>query len=191
MVHHVVVEFRSPGPAVLLSGGIDSAVVLALLVGGSRDTVAIWVDYGQRAAASERDASRAIASCYGVAWAELGVANLAPPPVGEFPGRNDLLVAVAAAASPGRSIAIGVHAGTGYADCSPSWAQAWQELLTAQYHGAVCLLAPLASLTKAQVYALAQQLGVPTALAHSCETAAVPCDACSSCADRRVLDVRP
>lgn len=190
-MHHVVVESRGPGPAVLLSGGVDSAVVLALLASDGRDVTTVWIDYGQPAAAGEREASKAIASRYGAAWIELGVAGLVPPAVGEFPGRNDLLVALAAAAAPGRSVAIGVHAGTGYADCSPSWAEAWQELLTVQHHGAAQLLAPLAGLAKAQVYALARQMGVPTVLTHSCEASAVPCGRCSSCADRRGLDARP
>jgi 7-cyano-7-deazaguanine synthase len=180
----------SRGAAVLLSGGIDSAVVLALLASSGREVSAIWIDYGQPAAAAEREASKVIASSYGVAWSELAVAGLVPPVAGEFPGRNDVLVAVGVAAAPGRSLAIGVHAGTDYADCSPPWVSGWQAMLTVEHHGAVCLLAPLADLTKAQVYALARQLGVPTGLTHSCEAAAVPCGSCSSCADRRMLDAR-
>lgn len=175
----------------LLSGGVDSAVVLALLTAGGRDAGAVWIDYGQPAAAAEREASKTIASSYGAAWTELSVLGLVPPAAGEFPGRNDMLMALAAAAAPGRSLAIGVHAGTSYADCSPSWVEEWHGLLTVQYHGVVRLLAPLADLTKAQVYALAHQLGVPTALTYSCEASAVPCGCCSSCADRRMLDARP
>ena len=173
---------------VLLSGGVDSAIVLALLAVDDRDASAVWIDYGQPAAAAEREASKTIASRYGAVWTELVVAGLVPPTAGEFPGRNDMLVALAAAAAPGRSLAIGVHAGTGYADCSPSWIEEWRGLLTVQYHGTVGLLAPLADLNKAQVYALAHQLSVPTHLTHSCEASAVPCGYCSSCADRRMLD---
>ena len=175
----------------LLSGGIDSAVVLALLVARGHDANAVWIDYDQPAAAAERDASRAVASSYGAPWTELTVVGLTPPVAGEFPGRNDVLVALAAASAPGRSLAIGIHAGTGYADCSPYWVEEWQGLLTSQYHGTVRLFAPLADLTKAQVYALAHQIDVPIALTHSCEASAVPCGGCSSCADRRMLDARP
>jgi 7-cyano-7-deazaguanine synthase len=179
---------ESRGVAVLLSGGVDSALVLALLAADGRDASAVWIDYGQPAAAAEREASKAIASRYGAAWTELVVVGLVPPSAGEFPGRNDMLVALAAAAAPGRSLAIGVHAGTGYADCSPSWIEEWRGLHAVQYHGTVRLLAPLADLTKVQVYALAHQLSVPTYLTHSCEASAVPCGYCSSCADRRMLD---
>jgi 7-cyano-7-deazaguanine synthase len=182
---------ESRGSTVLLSGGVDSAVVLALLSTSRRDVRAIWVDYGQPAAAVEREASKAIASTYETVWSELVVAGLTPPMAGEFPGRNDVLVALASAAIPDRSVAIGVHAGTSYVDCSVPWVEAWQGLLAVQYHGVISALAPLANLTKVQVYALAHHLRVPTRLTHSCETSAVPCGRCSSCVDRRMLDARP
>lgn len=185
------VEAPRLGAAVLLSGGVDSAVVLALLADEGPGTTAIWIDYGQPAAKAERYASKAIAASYGSDWVELGVRGLAPPADGEFPGRNDLLVALAGTSAPGRLIAIGVHAGTGYADCSPSWIETWQELRAVQHHGAAGLLAPLADLTKAQVFALADNVGIPIDLTYSCEAAAVPCGQCSSCADRRMLDARP
>lgn len=181
----------SRSATVLLSGGVDSAVVLALLTAGRHEASAAWIDYGQPAAAAEREASKAIAAIYGAVWTELSVIGLAPPASGEFPGRNDMLVSLAAAATPGRLIAIGVHAGTNYVDCSPSWLAEWQGLLTVQHHGAVRLLAPLADLTKSQVYILASHLDVPIALTHSCEASALACDSCSSCADRRMLDARP
>jgi len=187
----IIQHVEAKGATVLLSGGVDSAVVLSMLSVSRRDVKAIWIDYGQPAAAAEREASKAIASNYGTVWSELVVAGLVPPAAGEFPGRNDVLVALAAAAAPGRSVAIGVHAGTGYADCSPPWVEAWQDLLTVQRHGVVSVLAPLANLTKVEVYALAHQMGVPTSLTHSCETSGVPCGRCSSCADRRLLDACP
>ena len=187
----IIQEVESKGATVLLSGGVDSAVVLSMLSVSRRDVKAIWIDYGQPAAAAEREASKVIASNYGTVWSELVVAGLVPPTAGEFPGRNDVLVALAAAATPGRSVAIGVHAGTGYVDCSPPWVEVWQELLTVQYRGVVSVLAPLANLTKVEVYALAHHMGIPISLTHSCETSAVPCGRCSSCADRRLLDALP
>lgn len=168
---------------------MDSAVVMALL-SPEVATVAVWVDYGQPAASAERQASKAIASHYGAPWAEVAVGGQRPPARGEFRGRNDLLVAAARAALPGASVAIGVHAGTGYADCSADWAHAWQALLDAQHTGSVALLAPLVGLTKGQVYALATALGAPVAVTYSCESAPVPCGRCSSCLDREAFDAR-
>ncbi|ABL80613.1 7-cyano-7-deazaguanine synthase [Nocardioides sp. XL1] len=171
---------------VLLSGGVDSALVLAML--SNRSPVSVWVDYGQPVADVERQASRAIANHFGSPWMEVVIKGLAPPASGEFLGRNDLLVAAALSVAGGGFVAIGTHAGTGYADCSLAWAGSWQALLDAQHGGTAGLLAPLSNLDKAQVYELAVANGVPIELTHSCETTAAPCGSCSSCADRRLLD---
>lgn len=174
---------------VLLSGGIDSAVVVSLVVADRTGVSAVWIDYGQPAGFSERTASNRVAAHYRIPWREVVVKGLLPPAAGEFPGRNDLLVAVAGAAAPGAAIAIGVHSGTGYADCSPDWTDRWQDLITAQKPGAFGLFAPLVHLTKGQVYALARDQQVPFGLTHSCEAANDPCGCCTSCADRRTLVV--
>jgi 7-cyano-7-deazaguanine synthase len=97
---------------VLLSGGIDSALVASLLCRDGWSVQAMWVDYGQPAARAERAASRAIASHYGLEWHEAAVRSVPVPPQGEVPGRNDMLVATARASAPGLTVAIGVHAGT-------------------------------------------------------------------------------
>jgi 7-cyano-7-deazaguanine synthase len=173
---------------VLLSGGIDSAVVLALLAADGCAANAIWIDYAQPAAAAEREASNAIASSYGAIWNEVILGGLKPPTMGEFPGRNDVLVALAASYTSDRLIGIGIHAGTNYVDCSPVWLEGWQELLAREYQGRVDIFAPLVTLEKAQVYALARQLDVPMALTYSCETGDTPCGSCLSCKDRRLLD---
>lgn len=186
--HGVSVE--GGGPLVLLSGGVDSAVVLALLNRAGRATTALWIDYGQPAATAELRASQAIAEMYGATWSRVDIRGLAPPAAGEFPGRNDLLVATATTFGGGASVAIGVHAGTGYADCSPGWVNGWQAHLAAQRPGGGTLLAPLIDASKADVLAVARDLAVPTHLAYSCEAGSDPCGRCSSCMDRAGSDVR-
>lgn len=175
----------APRCAVLLSGGTDSAAAAAALLRDGWDVSAVWVDYGQPAAAAERQASSALASHFSVPWSALALPALRPAGSdGEITGRNDALVAAARGAAPGASLAIGVHAGTPYSDCSPDWAAAWQSLLDVQHGGAVRLLAPLLELSKAEVVALADGLGVPLPATYSCERAATPCLACRSCLDR-------
>ncbi|WP_366139795.1 7-cyano-7-deazaguanine synthase [uncultured Modestobacter sp.] len=178
-------------PVVLLSGGVDSAVVLALLKRAGRAPAALWIDYGQPAATAELRASEALAGLYDAAWSRVDVHGLAPPAAGEFPGRNDLLVATAGVFGGGAPVAIGVHAGTGYADCSPGWLHGWQAHLATQRPGEATLLAPLIDASKADVLALARELAVPTDLAYSCETSSEPCARCSSCMDRARCDARP
>jgi len=169
---------------VLLSGGVDSALVASLLQRDGWLVQALWVDYGQPAGAAERIASRALGAHYGLAWQEAVAGGLMVPAEGEIAARNDLLVAAARACVPGRSVAIGVHAGTSYLDCSREWLRAWQLLLDVQHGGVVALLAPLAGLQKPEVLALAHEHQVPMKLTHSCERGSSPCGRCLSCRDR-------
>ncbi|MEO9249147.1 7-cyano-7-deazaguanine synthase [Citricoccus nitrophenolicus] len=170
--------------AVLLSGGVDSALVADLVLQSHGHASALFIDYGQQSVSAEREASQAIATHFGISWSSVAISGISTA-VGEIPGRNDLLIAAAIAAYPRHSIAIGTHAGTGYSDCSPEHGIAWQELLDVQYAGVVQLLVPLASLTKAEVVDLALDRGIPLNLTYSCEAASEPCAACRSCADRR------
>ncbi|MFE2359105.1 7-cyano-7-deazaguanine synthase [Streptomyces parvulus] len=59
------------GATVLLSGGIDSATVLAALLDQRVVADSLFVDYGQPAVGEERDASAAIANNYGCSWSSL------------------------------------------------------------------------------------------------------------------------
>ncbi len=120
---------RDHPPCLLLSGGVDSALVARLLVDAGTPPTALFVDYGQPAAAAEDRASSAVAAHFGLLRERVAVTGLSLPSRGEIVGRNDLLLAVAHASAPGRDIALGVHAGTGYADCSPGHRDAWQMLL--------------------------------------------------------------
>ncbi|WP_413775470.1 7-cyano-7-deazaguanine synthase [Paenarthrobacter sp. PAE-2] len=176
----------SSGVGVLLSGGIDSALVVSLVLESHGDTTALFVDYGQPAVAAERKASQAIAAHFGIPWSSVTISGVATA-AGEIPGRNDLLIAAATAACSGCSIAIGTHSGSAYKDCSPEHASAWQGLLDVQYAGVVQLLTPLVSLTKDEVVATAIEREIPLELTYSCEASSAPCQECLSCADRRSL----
>jgi 7-cyano-7-deazaguanine synthase len=168
----------------LLSGGVDSALVASILQTEGWLVSALWLDYGQPAAPAERAASQAIAAHYALHWQEAAVEGILVPPQGEIPGRNDLLVATAHSYAPGLSVAIGVHAGGSYPDCSREWLSAWQAVLDVQHEGVVALLAPLAGLPKQKVLALAHDLRVPMTLTYSCETGPSECGECLSCRDR-------
>ena len=62
----------------LLSGGLDSSVATALwLEGGGRVVLALTFDYGQRAAAAEAGAARALAARLGVPWRTVALPWLA------------------------------------------------------------------------------------------------------------------
>ncbi|WP_407676014.1 7-cyano-7-deazaguanine synthase [Phycicoccus flavus] len=169
--------------AVLLSGGIDSAVVAHALRSQGWDIAALFVDYGQPAREAERTASTRVAAHYDLPWQEVGLTGMSVPQSGEIPGRNDMLIALARATLPGRSIAVGIHGGTEYADCSPAWTTAWQQLIDAQSGGVARILAPLLHRRKDEIISHARYSQVPIHLTHSCERANDPCGQCLSCQD--------
>ncbi len=149
----------------------------------------MFVNYGQLAAVHEAKAARALAHHLAVPLAEVAVAGLEAG-VGEIPGRNALFVHVALALAAGRPgvIVLGIHADTGYRDCSSAFVRTMQESLDFHSDGALRLHAPLLDLNKKQVFDMAVARGIPLHLTRSCEGATeTPCGNCRSCRDMELL----
>jgi len=175
---------------VLFSGGIDSATLAAQLLARGRRPELLFVDYGQRPGAAERDSARALAAQWNSNLTEVGVAGYLPGK-GEILGRNALLVHLALAHRPhAESLHLGIHAGTGYRDCSPAFVELMQRSLDFHTGGETQLSTPFIGMTKADVATLARILHVPIGMTHSCEVGAELCGRCRSCRDREVLDLR-
>lgn len=175
---------------VLCSGGIDSATLAALAVAEAESVELCFIDYGQPARTAERLAVLALGDDLGIPVVEAAISGL-DIVGGEIPMRNALLVTSAAALRPGAAlVALGVHAGTGYRDCSKEFVDLMQRVLDFHRDGAMRLLAPFVQWSKADVYRLALRLSVPLSLTHSCEAGDEPCGSCRSCADREALLAR-
>ena len=114
---------RSRHATVLMSGGIDSAACAAFLVDQGLEVSAVFVDHGQAAAEHERVAARSLAAALQITVQEIALTGAAPFGSGELVGRNAFLVYSALFATRARSsrIALGLHAGTPYYDCSPAF----------------------------------------------------------------------
>lgn len=151
---------------------------------------ALFIDYGQPAARREAEASAAIATHYGIAYRSLKLRGFAPSP-GEVLGRNAFFVhaALMTLAEASGLIALGIHAGTGYRDCSPAFARLMSQSLEFHADGAVGLVVPLLNFSKLEVFELAVASGVPLDMTYSCEVANEPCGSCLSCADREAFRV--
>ena len=195
---------------VLLSGGLDSATVLAMARHAGHECHALSLDYGQRHRA-ELDAARAVAQSLGVAehrvmrldmGAFTGSALTDPDiPVPELPGsgipvtyvpaRNTIMLALAlgwAEVLDAASIHIGVNAldYSGYPDCRPAFVQAFQTLADVATKRAVDgrpirIEAPLIHLSKAEIIRRGAALGVDYALTVSCYQADASGLACGRC----------
>lgn len=168
---------------VLLSGGFDSATVLAAAVADGVEAHTLFVDYGQGAHEQEMTAARAIACHYGAEHGRLRVEGL-DVRAGEIKGRNAALCAIALAAVPTpATIAIGIHRGSPYWDCGEGFLSSMQALADGYTNGELQFSAPLLDLVKPEIYALGEELSVPAELTYSCERGGAPCGACASCLD--------
>jgi 7-cyano-7-deazaguanine synthase len=177
-----VIEGRT---LVLLSGGIDSAVALALARSKGAPLASLFIDYGQRPAVAEARASSSISAYYGAAHRELKLHQLSFT-AGEIRGRNAFLLHTALLAIDDETsvVAIGLHSGTAYRDCSPPFVDLMQTSFDFHTGGRVSISCPLLTHTKKDIIALAAVLKVPIAMTHSCEADDTPCHSCLSCLDR-------
>jgi 7-cyano-7-deazaguanine synthase len=194
---------------VLVSGGMDSAVTLALAREQGLVCHALSVDYGQRHA-SELAAAERVAQQLGavehktvhvdlrsiggsaltadIAVPEVGGAGI---PVTYVPARNTIMLSIAlgwAEVLGARDIFCGVNAVdySGYPDCRPEFIAAFERLANlatkAGVEGATLrVLAPLIRLSKAQIVAEGLRLGVDFAVTVSCYQADADGRACRHC----------
>jgi 7-cyano-7-deazaguanine synthase len=200
---------------VLLSGGLDSATVLAIAQDQGYDCHALAVDYGQRHR-SELDAARRVAAAAGVTLKVLpldlraiGGSALTDDidvpeeqtsgiPVTYVPARNTILLSLAlgyAEVLGADDLFIGVNAVdySGYPDCRPEFIAAYQAMARlatkAGVEGAQTTIhTPLIDWTKAQIIQNGTALGVDYALTVSCYQADAEgraCGKCDSCRIRR------
>jgi len=195
---------------VLLSGGLDSATVLALARQQGYICHALSVDYGQRHQA-ELAAAQHVAHALGAAQhreihvdltafggSALTDSNIAVPeqpstgiPLTYVPARNTIMLSLALAWAEvlqSQDIFIGVNAVdySGYPDCRPEYIGAFENMANLATKAAVegrrlTLHAPLLNLSKAEIVKMGVQLGVDYSLTVSCYQADKEGRACGVC----------
>lgn len=204
---------KASGPrraVILLSGGLDSATVLALAREQGFDVHALSVHYGQRHSAELAAAARIAVALgarehrvMGVDLAGIGGSALTDPaldvptapttgiPITYVPARNTLMLALAlgwAEVLEAEAIFIGVNAVdySGYPDCRPEFVAAFAEVARLGTRAgalgvALRIEAPLMSFSKADIIREGQRLGVDYALTVSCYQADTEGRACGQC----------
>jgi 7-cyano-7-deazaguanine synthase len=195
---------------VLLSGGLDSATVLAMARARGFECHALSVHYGQRHSA-ELDAARRLATALGAhdhrvmgvdlagiggsALTDLGVAVPEAPtegiPITYVPARNTLLLSLAlgwAEVIGATDVFVGVNSldYSGYPDCRPEFIVAFERLAQlatkAGVEGARFeIQAPLIKMSKAEIIRAGTLLGVDFAMTVSCYQADGEGRACGRC----------
>ena len=199
-----------PGRAVvLLSGGLDSATVLAEAIAAGHECHSLAVDYGQRhhaelqaarqvsrllGAASHRVVSVDLRAIGGSALTddiEVPETETAGIPVTYVPARNTLLLSLAlghAEVIEADDLFVGVNAVdySGYPDCRPQFIAAFEALCQVATRAGVegagfRVNAPLISLSKAQIIRRGVALEVDYGLTVSCYKADESGRACGRC----------
>lgn len=176
---------------VLVSGGIDSAALLAFYLSQRFSVRAVFVDFGQAAARQESRAARAVCKHYGVALSIMTVESAVTFAAGEVIGRNAFLIfsALLVGGARPRMIAIAIHEGPPYYDCSESFLKSIQTVVDGYAAGKVKVAAPFLKWRKQVIWEFCKEVKVPVESTYSCEKGGVPpCGKCLSCMDREELD---
>jgi 7-cyano-7-deazaguanine synthase len=179
---------------VLFSGGIDSTSTAILLKSSGLAVRGLFVDYGQPSRDMERRSVERIQGKVGIAVDEICVSSLCSHGTGELTGRNALLIfsAVLLGNCDSGAIAIGIHAGTPYYDCSPDFTEKIDALVQQCSNGKLCVVAPFVHWSKDDVYSYFLSQCIPLADTYSCEAGLSPaCGHCASCLDRKRLECSP
>ena len=195
---------------VLLSGGLDSATVLAIACKQGFDCYCLSLDYHQRHIA-ELHAANNVATTMGASAHKTAQLDLSlfggsaltdnaidvPEsattgiPVTYVPARNTIMLSLALAWAEvlkAQDIFIGVNAldYSGYPDCRGEYVKAFQDMANLATKSAVegktiTIHAPLIDMTKAEIVTLGTTLGVDYAMTVSCYQADSHGEACGLC----------
>lgn len=160
---------------VLLSGGIDSSACIEYYVSRGYDVRALFIDYGQPNADREAAAATAVSKYYDI---ELRQVQITGPGVssGYVPARNALLLSLALMKTDldAGLLAIGIHAGTPYVDCSLQFVQSMQRVFDLYTDGCLRIDAPFINWMKGEICDYAHSRGVPLHLAFSSNSDDLP-----------------
>lgn len=199
-----------PKAVILLSGGLDSATIVAMAKAQGFACYSMSFDYGQRHRAELQAAERVARQLgvvehkvigldlNGVGGSALTDPDIAVPetpgegiPVTYVPARNTVFLSLAlgwAEVLGARHLFIGVNAVdySGYPDCRPEFVEAFERLANLATKAGVegdtfKIEAPLQFLSKAQIVQAGTDLGVDYGLTVSCYQANSEGEACGRC----------
>jgi 7-cyano-7-deazaguanine synthase len=209
-VKSVVVESVKEKAVILVSGGLDSATVLAMARSQGYDCYTLAFDYGQRhyseLAAAERVSIAGGAKQHKVVKLDLSTIGgsaltdnaidvpteaSAGIPVTYVPARNTVFLSIAlgwAEVLGARHIFIGVNAVdySGYPDCRPAYIESFQAMANLATKAGVegrtiSIHTPLIAMSKAEIIKQGMRLGVDYSQTVSCYQADADGRACGVC----------
>lgn len=192
----------------LLSGGLDSTVALAMAVEAGYDIDTLTVNYGQRHL-KEIASAKIIAEYYNVPNVEVSVnpvlfggsaltwdrempqGHATRPDATYVPARNTVLLALAAARAESigaGTVIIGANSGdaAGYPDCRQQFIESFRDVLSLGTVNHVWVMAPLLKMSKHQILAQGVRLNAPVSSTWSCYRGGNrECGQCGACEELR------
>lgn len=202
---------------ILVSGGLDSATVLAMAIDQGFECYALSMDYGQRHRI-ELDRAQKVSTSNGAKehrLVRIDIGNFggsaltdqeinvptqetADIPITYVPARNTVFLSVAlgwAEVLQASAIFIGANAVdySGYPDCRPEYIEAFQNLANLATKAGVegetiSIEAPLINLTKAQIIQEGLRLGVDYSQTISCYNPRTDGKVCGECDSCRIRE---
>lgn len=197
---------------VVLSGGMDSAVLLAKLLDEGHEVKCITFDYGSKHGPKEQQAAKELCAHYNVqhfiyrlnvsgllesnllsSGGEIPDGHYAAPNMKQtvVPFRNAIMLSLAVgyAESHGcQAVAIGAHSGDHYIypDCRPGFLTSMREAALNGTDNEIDLIFPFSRMTKGHIAALGAELRVPFEKTWTCyKGQEVHCGTCGSCSERK------
>jgi 7-cyano-7-deazaguanine synthase len=198
---------------ILLSGGMDSGVLLAWARRRYDGIHALSFDYGSRHGVREREKARDLAEHFDVPlkniplsfFNELFTSSLLTSgdevPEGPYaqdnisstvvPFRNGIMLSIAVGYAEDRDIStvlIASHGGDHpiYPDCRPAFTEAMSRAAQEGTFGRVSIQAPFALLDKKAIAGLGRELGLDFRMTYSCyKGGRIHCGRCATCLERK------
>ena len=189
ILHYLVFSAMTAAVLLLASGGIDSTALMDFYLRRQVNLKCIHFQYGQSNAQSEAEAIEKVSEYYHI---QKRVIRLDFPLMrrkDELVGRNAIFVLAASGLeAPPVRIALGIHSGSQYYDCSKLFMDDCQRILDGYFGGSMRLEAPFLSFRKLDIMRYCKANNVPTHLTYSCQKQNYPpCGKCASCLDREEL----
>jgi 7-cyano-7-deazaguanine synthase len=198
---------------ILLSGGMDSGVLLAWAIRRYERVHALTFDYGSRHGAREQEKARGLAKCYGAPFKTVGLSFFNELftsslltggheiPEGPYardnisstvvPFRNGIMLSVAVGYAEDRGIStvlIASHGGDHpiYPDCRQAFTEAMSRAAQEGTFSRVSVQAPFASLDKKEIAEMGRKLGLDFRMTYSCyKGGRIHCGRCATCLERK------
>jgi 7-cyano-7-deazaguanine synthase len=174
---------------ILMGGGLDSSYIAMYLLRkrDCKDLLGIHFDYGHPGAKHEWAAIKAISKFLGIDVKQEKIKFPFARNEHEILGRNSYLILSASIIAKNKKfdqIALGVHKGSHYYDCSKVFIKDMQGILNGYFQDTLQIVTPLIRLQKNEIFKLAQMDGLPLKLLYSCDEGRKPtCKSCLSCKD--------